>query len=65
MQQPDGVTAEEAYAAALVEIARLQERLILGQALISRLKKEANDGPTRPGNTGDDRSDDPTQHFSD
>jgi hypothetical protein len=63
--QPDAVSLQDAYAAALVEIARLQERVILGQAFITALKRGEVDGPQSNGTSGDGGRNDPPHHFLD
>jgi hypothetical protein len=61
----DQVTVEEAYAEALVQLAHLQEQVILGRALITSLRKEVERGSQNAGNAGDAGRDDSPHHFSD
>lgn len=65
MKQPDAVSIEDAYAAALVEVGRLQEQVILGRARIASLKREVARGQEISSDTGDDGSSDPPCNFSD
>ncbi len=61
----DEVSVDEAYAAALVEIGRLHQRVILCQALITRIRKEGCDAEEDSGSPGNVRGDYSPHHFSD
>jgi hypothetical protein len=63
-KQPDAVSIEDAYAAALVEVGRLQEQVILGRARIASLKREVARGQENVSNTGNDGGGDPAGDFS-
>jgi hypothetical protein len=65
MSRSDRVSADDAFAAALVEVGRLQQRVIMGEALIASLRREVTRGQENAKRPGDVGGDDPPGNFSD
>lgn len=63
--QPDEVSVEDAYAAALMEVSVLQSRVIQGRALIRKLQREVTSGTPCDCEARNGGADHPAPDFSD